>query len=138
MHLSIVTPVKIIFEDEIDQLTLPTQTGQITILPHHVGLLTKVEEGEIIIKKGGNEQFIAGAGGFLEVKNNRITILADFAVRSEAIETEKVLEAQKRAEERLKQAQEQASERDIALAQAELRRSILQLNIANRRKRRNI
>lgn len=138
MHLSVVTPEKVILEEDIDQLTVPTPQGHITILPHHINLLTKVEQGEMLVKKGKEQHYLALTGGFLEVKNNRITILADFAVRSEAIEAEKVLEAQKKAEERLKKAQEQVSERDIAAAQAELRRSILQLHIANRRKRRNL
>lgn len=138
MQLEIITPDKKVFTEEIDELTVPTILGEITILPHHANLVSKVTPGEIIVKNGKKEQYLGITGGFLEVNNGAITILADYAVRSQDIEVNKAIEAQKRAEEKLKKRKEMASERDIALAEAELRKSILEINVATKRKRRNL
>ncbi|MBI2189967.1 MAG: ATP synthase F1 subunit epsilon, partial [Candidatus Levybacteria bacterium] len=114
MILEIVTPEKIVLSEEIDQLTAPTTTGEITVLPKHVGLLTKIISGELTIKKGAKTEFFAITGGFLEVEKDKITILADYAVRSEEIEVAKAIEAQKQAEKLMKDAKEKASEKDFA------------------------
>ena len=131
LHLEIITPEKIVYKEDVDELIAPTVKGQISILTNHIGLLTQIEPGELIIKKGGREYFIAITGGFLEVKNNNISILADYAVRSEDIEVAKAEQAQKRAEKIMA---EKVSEKDFAIAQSELRRSLLELKVAGRRK----
>jgi len=110
-----------------------TASGEIAVLPHHVNLFTKVEPGEMTIKIGGKDQFLAITGGFLEVSNNKITLLADYAVRADEIEVGKALEAQKRAEEILKKKESGISAQDLAAAQGDLRRAILELKVANRR-----
>jgi F-type H+-transporting ATPase subunit epsilon len=135
MQLDVITPVKKIFSDEVDEVIVNTTSGQIAILPHHINLFTKVMPGEMIIKQKKDEQYLAITGGFLEVANNKITVLADYAVKSEDIEVEKAIQAQKRAEELLKKKEEGISQRDQALAEADIRRSILELQIANRRRR---
>lgn len=131
--LEIITPEKVVYQDEVDEIIAPTVTGQIGILPHHVNLLTKIEAGELIVKKGKTVQHLAITGGFLEVVNNKVSVLADYAVRSEEIEVEKALEAQKRAESLMKQAKEKTSEKDFAIAQSELRKAILELKVARRK-----
>lgn len=138
MHLEIITPEKVIFDDEISELVAPTVEGQITILPHHVNLLTQLAPEELIIKSKGKDHYLAITGGFLQVQNNKITILSDYAVRAEHIEVEKAVEAQKRAEEILRKKREHISEEDFSLAQGEMRRSILELKVARRRRRINI
>lgn len=138
MQLELVTPEKVVFSEEVDLVTVATTTGEITILPKHANLLTKLEPGEMTVKSKGKEQFVAVTGGFLEVANDKITILADYAVRSQDIEVAKAMEAQKRAEETLKQRQEQISERDLALAQADMRKAILELKVVRRRHRSSI
>lgn len=138
MKLSIVTPEKAIFEGDIESLTIPTPTGEITILPHHINLVTQVEPGEAIIKTDKKTEYLGVTGGFLEMHDNHITILADYAVASEEIAVEKVLEAQKRAEELKKRVNENISEQDMAIANSELRRSLMEIHVANRRRRRNI
>jgi F-type H+-transporting ATPase subunit epsilon len=87
------------------------------------------------IKTKGREQHLAVTGGFLQVQNDLITVLADYAVRSEEIDTQKALEAQRRAEEILKRKREEISEKDFAIAQADLRRALLELKVAKRRRR---
>lgn len=132
--LEIITPEKVVFKDEVAEVIVPTTNGQITILPNHVGLLTQVSPGELIVKKGAAFEFLAITGGFLEVGENKITILADYAVRSEEIEVARAIEAQKRAEQLMKEDREKISEEDFALAQGEVRRAILELHVAHKRK----
>ena len=135
MQLEIVTPETIIYQGDIDELVVNTADGEIAILPQHVNLFTKILPGEVTIKIGGKDQFLAITGGFLEVSENKISILADYAVRAEEIEVEQALAAQKRAEEILKKKEEGISEQDFATAQGDLRRAILELHVAKRRHR---
>lgn len=133
MQLEIITPEKITYDGEINELNVTTATGVITILPHHVNLLTKVLPGEVTVKVNGKNQYLAITGGFLEVKNNKISILADHAVRAEEIEINQALAAQKRAEDILKKKEEGISERDFAEAQGALRKALLEIHVAKRR-----
>ena len=135
MDLEIVTPEKTIFKDTIDEITLTTADGEIGVLPNHVNLFTKVMPGEVTIKYNKKELYMAITGGFLEVSNNKLTLLADYAVRAEEIEIEQAVEAQKRAEAVLKKAKEEVDDRTFADAQGELRRAILELHVAKRRHR---
>lgn len=136
MDLEIVTPEKTIFKDTIDEIALNTADGEIAVLPNHVNLFTKVMPGEVTIKYDkGKVIFMAITGGFLEVSQNKLTLLADYAVRAEEIEVEKAVEAQKRAENILKKAKEEGDDRTFADAQGELRRAILELHVAKRRHR---
>jgi F-type H+-transporting ATPase subunit epsilon len=136
MHLEIITPEKTVLKEEVDEVLVPTAQGQIGILPHHVNLVTQITQGEIIIKKHSKEQFFAVTGGFLEVANGKVSVLADYAAHAEDIDVEKALKAQKRAEEVLKKGKDQLSERDFAVASAELRKSLLEIDVVNRRRHR--
>lgn len=139
INLQVITPEKVVLSEDVDQVSIPTTRGEITVLPHHVNLVTPVAEGELIIKNNSRTEYFAVAGGFLEIAHNIATVLADYAVHSDEINMEKALEAQKRAEEMLKKAKENASDRDLALAETQMRRAILQLKVSGRRKeRRNI
>lgn len=135
MHLVIITPEKEIYNAEIDELVVPTITGEIAILPHHVDLLSQITSGEIAITTKNKTQHLAVTGGFLQITNNTITILADYAVKSEEINTKKALDAQKRAEEILKRKDTVLSDTEIATVQSELRRAIAELKVAHRRHR---
>jgi F-type H+-transporting ATPase subunit epsilon len=137
MDLEIVTPEKTIFKETIDEIALNTADGEIAVLSNHVNLFTKVMPGEVAIKYQKNKEiFMAITGGFLEVSNNKVTLLADYAVRAEDISVDKAVEAQKRAEAVLKKAKENVDAHDFATAQAELGKAILELHVA-RRKHRN-
>jgi len=139
INLQVITPEKVVLSEDVDQVSIPTTRGEITVLPHHVNLVTPVAEGELIIKNNSRTEYFAAAGGFLEIAHNIATVLADYAVHSDEINMEKALEAQKRAEEMLKKAKENASDRDLALAETQMRRAILQLKVSGGRKeRRNI
>ncbi|HSA83450.1 MAG TPA: ATP synthase F1 subunit epsilon [Patescibacteria group bacterium] len=132
MQLEIVTPEKIIYTGEVDEVVVNTADGEIAVLPHHVNLVTKVLPGELILKTGSKTQHMAITGGFLEVSNNKITMLADYAVQAEEIQINKALEAQKRAEEILKKKDSGLTAQDLANAQAELTKAILELKVARR------
>ena len=137
MHLQIITPEKIVFNDEVDEILVPTEKGQIGILPHHINLITKLTNGELIIIVKDKKRFIGITGGFLEVKNNKATIISDFATLAEDVNTQKALEAKKRAEDALKNKKDILPHEDLVRAQSELRRALLELNIAeNHTKRR--
>ncbi len=83
--LEIITPEKVIYSDKVSEVIVPTENGQLGILPEHVGLFAKVDSGELIIKKGGSEQIIAITGGFLKVSKDKVSILADYAISAENI-----------------------------------------------------
>lgn len=135
MNLQIITPEKVIYDGEIEELIVPTVNGEIAILPHHINLLTQVVPGEMTMKQNGKEQHVAVTGGFLQITDDTISLLADYAVRSEEIDAKKALEAQERAEKKLKEAGENLSERDFAIIQSDLRRAITELKVAKRRHR---
>jgi F-type H+-transporting ATPase subunit epsilon len=136
MLLEIITPEKTILKEEVDEILAPTEKGQIGILPHHINLVTKLTAGELIMENKGKEKVYAITGGFLQVHNNIVTILADYAAHSEEIDVDKAIAAQKHAQEIIKKGKEKVSERDFALAESELRKSLLNINVAKRRKRR--
>jgi len=134
LHLEVITPEKVIYESEADEIIAPTVNGQIGILPNHIGLLTKIVPGELIIRKGNSQYLLAITGGFLEVNNNNVSILADYAIKAEDVEIARAQEAQKRAEKLM---QEKATDKDFKVAQAELVKAILELRVANKIKRRS-
>ncbi len=123
LQLDIITPEKSVYSDTIDALVIPTTSGEITILPNHIPLVSQVASGEIIVKKKDKEQRIAITGGFLEISNNK----------SEEIELAKAEEAKKRAE---KMVAEKIGKEDFAEAEAQLRKSLLELRVATKRKHR--
>ncbi|MBI2613680.1 MAG: F0F1 ATP synthase subunit epsilon [Candidatus Levybacteria bacterium] len=133
--LEIITPEKVVYKDEVNEVIAPTINGEIAILPNHIGLLTQVNPGELIIKKGTTAQYLAITGGFLEVENNKISILADYAVKAQDIEVARATEAKKRAEKIMS---EKATDNELRIAQAEMIKAILELKVATKHKRRAI
>lgn len=133
--LEIITPEKVIYKDEVDEIVVPTENGEIAILPNHINLLTQVIPGELIIKKGTNQQYLAITGGFLEVLNNKISILAEYAIKAQDIEVARAIEAKKRAE---KVMSEKSTDNELRIAQAEMIKAILELKVATRHKRKQV
>ncbi len=128
--MEILTQESRAFDGEVDIVLAPSTEGQIGILPGHAALLTKLTAGEVFIFDGPRVEVLAVGGGLLDVHNNEISVLADSAVRADEIDIYKVEEAKKKAEEALK---EGLSEREYALAAADLRRAVLELKVARRR-----
>src|SRR3989338_11341543 len=134
LHLQIITPEKKVFDDEVDQITLPTTTGQITILPHHVPLVTSIEPGELAYKKHQKETHMAAGFGFAQISPTEVKVLVDLAAPEEEIEEKKIEEAKKLAEEALKQ-KHTLSEEEYATAAANLQKALVQLKIKRRHRR---
>jgi len=131
LHLEIITQEKKVFDDQVDIVLAPAYEGQIGILPHHISLLTKLQSGELYIVKGPSMTILAITGGLLDVNDNKVTIMADDAVRADEIDMAKAEAAKRKAESALK---EQLSERDFAVAQADLRKAILELKVVKKRR----
>ena len=132
-NLDIISPEGQIFSGEVDQVSVPTETGEITILPHHADLYGKVTTGEAIIHKGNKTEYIAILGGFVEVNKGAVTILSDYAVPTDKISLAAAKEAKDRAERLL---QEKESEKDFALIERDLQKAILELDIAEKARKR--
>jgi len=129
-----VTPESVIYSDEVDAVIAPGIEGQLGILPHHAPLITMLQTGELRVRKGEEETCIAIYGGFLEVRPDRVIILADAAERAEEIDVARAEEAKRRAEQQM--ASRVLSEVDRAQAEAALRRSLVQLKVGERKRKR--
>ena len=134
IKLDIVTAERRVYSDEVDMVIAPGAEGQLGILPHHTPLMTTLLPGELRIKKGGEEVLLAISGGFLEVRPDRVVILADAAERAEEIDIERAEAAKQRAQQRLAQQRELGV--DHARAEASLRRSLARLKVAETARRR--
>ena len=133
LKLEITTAERLVYSDEVDMVIAPGVMGQLGILPHHAPLMTMLEPGELRLRKGGEETSLAISGGFLEVLQNRVTILADAAEYAEEIDISRAEEAKKRALEALRT---HPPGIDLAGAEAALRRSLTRIKVAEKRKRR--
>lgn len=131
LHLKIVTPEKLIFDEEVAQVNVSTEQGQIGILPNHANLMAKLIPGELVIKKNGKTDTLAIGGGFLQVTDNVLTVMTDLATFAQDIDERAVEEARKRAEQALEQT---LSDEEYAETMAALEKSLAQLRIKRRHK----
>lgn len=132
LKLKIVTPEKVIFESEIDEVLVPGADGELGILPGHIPLIAALKVGELKIKKEGKWDHFAITGGFIEVCENNVKVLANAAEHAEDIDEVRAMEAKKRAESLLKEKQEDVK---FTEASALLERSITRLQVAQRKKK---
>ena len=133
IRLDIVTAERVVFSEEVEVVIAPGVQGQLGILPHHAPLMTTLEPGELRVRKGGEETSLAISGGFLEVRPDRVIVLADAAERDEEIDIARAEAAKRRAQEQIAHP---TPEVDIAQAEAALRRSLARLRVGERRRRR--
>ncbi len=135
IRLEIVTAEQSIYSDDVDIVIAPGAEGQLGILPHHTPLMTTLQPGELLIRKGGEESCLAVTGGFLEVRPDRVIVLADAAERVEEIDVCRAEEAKRRAEEHLKQ---RKPDTDTTHVEAALRRALTRLRVVERRRKRRL
>ena len=134
LRCEVVTAERTVFEDDVSMVVAPGIEGQLGILPHHAPLMTALTWGELIIHREGQEdEFIAIGGGFMEVGPEHVTILADSAERAEEIDELRAEEARQRARETM--AQKHREDADFVRAEAALRRSLIRLKVARRKRR---
>ena len=132
LNLKIVTPECVVYENQIEQVSIPTTSGEITILPNHIPLVSVLKTGELRVKDKAGEQVIAVAGGFNEMRgNNELIILADNAERVEQIDIERAETARKRAEEQMKQTKA-GEDIDYARLQAVIDREMNRIRVGKK------
>jgi len=130
-QLQILSPLGEVFNDSVEEVSLPTENGEISLLTHHTPLFSKLSEGTLTIKKAGKQTVIAIVGGFLEIGDELVTVLSDYAIKAENIQIAKAEEAKKRAEEFIANKQSTA---DLIMAEKELQKSLLELKVAGKAK----
>jgi F-type H+-transporting ATPase subunit epsilon len=129
LKLEIVTPEGKIFSDDVELVTLPGIEGEMGIFPGHVPLMTQLAAGEVIVRKGGQDSYLAVSDGFVEITGDHVAILADMAIRAENIEEVKAEEARRRAEARLA---EHLDSEEVATVEATITYSLAQLKVKRR------
>lgn len=126
----IVTPERIVFEERVDAVTLPTQSGEITVLPSHMPLVSMLKAGEVLVCKDGEKIPLAVSSGVIEVNENRLTVLADTADRLDELQEDKVEKAREGA---LKLMQEKRADTEgFAEASAILERELARLKVVRK------
>ncbi|HYJ47560.1 MAG TPA: ATP synthase F1 subunit epsilon [Pyrinomonadaceae bacterium] len=132
LRLQIVTPQGTAYAEDVELVTLPGVEGQMGVYPDHVRLTTQMVPGEIIVRKGDRDYFLAVGGGLVAVTGDRVDILTDMAVAAESIDEAKAEEARQRAAARLR---EKLSAEEVASVNASLARSLAQLHVKRRQHR---
>jgi F-type H+-transporting ATPase subunit epsilon len=133
LQLDIVTPERLAYSAEVDEVVAPGIDGELGVLPHHAPLLTTLGFGELRIKKGGSEESFAIAGGFLQVRPDRVVVMAETADMASDIDLQRAEEARREAERALEEGFVEPA--DLAVARAALQRALLRIRVAERRRR---
>jgi F-type H+-transporting ATPase subunit epsilon len=133
LQLEIVSPERQAYADEVDMVTVPGIDGELGILPHHTRLISALGTGELRIKKSGTEQVLFISGGFVEVRSDKVIVMADLAEHSEEIDEAKAVEARKKAEAELGEVHDPM---DLARVRAALQTALMRERIATRRRSR--
>jgi len=131
IKLEIATAEAVVYSDDVEMVTIPGVEGQMGILPQHTRLMTYLVPGEMIVRKDGQDKFLAVGEGLVEISNVRISIATNMAVEADKIDEAAVEEARQRAIARL---QEKLSSEEVASVNASLARSMAQLHVKRRRR----
>ncbi|MDA8238431.1 MAG: F0F1 ATP synthase subunit epsilon [Chloroflexi bacterium] len=133
IRLEIVTPEKRAYSDDVDAVILPGSEGELGILPHHAPLLSMLGAGELRVRKGATEESFAIVGGFVQVRPDRVVVMAETADLAAEIDLEKAQEARREAERALEAGFVESA--DLAQARAALQAALARLRVAERRHR---
>jgi F-type H+-transporting ATPase subunit epsilon len=129
LKLEIVTPEAKTYSEDVDMVTLPGVEGEMGIYPMHIPLMTQIGAGEIIVRKDGQDFFLAVGEGFVQITGDKVAVMTDMAIKAEDIDETKAEEARKRAEARLA---EKLDDEESATVQAALAHSLAQLKVKRR------
>ncbi|MGK2849960.1 MAG: F0F1 ATP synthase subunit epsilon [Candidatus Limnocylindrales bacterium] len=133
LHLEIVTPERLAYSEDVDSVTLPGVEGELGVLPGHAPLVSMLGVGELRIKRGGSEESFAIVGGFLQVRPDKIVVMAETADLASDIDLEKAQEARREAERALESGFHEAA--DLSAARAALQQALMRIRVAERRHR---
>ncbi len=131
MQLDIVTAERLVISEQVDYVSAPGVDGVLGILPRHAPLLTALTQGELHYRKGGEEYDFAIGGGFMEVRPDHVTVLADSAEHAEEIDEQRAEQARERAQQLLKE--KPKSDPEAAMIEQALRRAEVRLKVARRK-----
>ncbi|HWV23198.1 MAG TPA: F0F1 ATP synthase subunit epsilon [Thermomicrobiales bacterium] len=135
LTMELVTGERVVYQaDGVDEIIAPGSEGTLGILPNHAALISLLDAGELRVKKGGSEESLVVFGGFIEVLDNRVIVLADSAERAEEIDLERASSARERAETSL---HERGERQSVEEAEAALRRAAVRLKVGERVRRRH-
>ena len=130
--LEIVTPERLAYRDEVDSVQLPGSEGELGVLPHHAPLISTLGVGELKIRKGGRQESFAIFGGFLQVRPDKVVVMAETADLAADIDVERAQRARQDAEKTIVSGT--ADPADLAQARAALQRALLRIRVAERRR----
>jgi F-type H+-transporting ATPase subunit epsilon len=133
IKLEIVTPERLVFDETVDGVTLPGSEGELGVLPHHAPLVSTLGVGELRIRTGGNEEWFAIVGGFVQVLPDKVVVMAETADLSSEIDLEKAQAARRDAERALESGYVEGA--DLSSARAALQTALLRERVAQRRHR---
>ena len=133
LQLEIVTPERQVYSDTVDSVQVPGSEGELGVLPHHAPLVSTVGVGELRFRKDGVEESFAIVGGFLQVRPDKVVVLAETADMASEIDLEKAQEARREAERALETSYSEGA--DLAAARAALQQALLRIRVAERRHR---
>jgi F-type H+-transporting ATPase subunit epsilon len=133
IRLEIVTPERLVYEDDVDAVAVPGIEGELGVLPHHAPLVTTLGLGELRIRKSGVEDTFAIVGGFLQVLPDRVVVMAETADMASEIDLEAAQEARRDAERALETGDQDGA--DLATARVALQAALLRIRVAERRHR---
>ena len=133
LQLEIVTPERQVFSDTVDSVQVPGSEGELGVLPNHAPLVSTLGVGELRFRKDGVEESFAIVGGFLQVRPDKVVVLAETADMASEIDLEKAQEARREAERALETSYSEGA--DLAAARAALQQALLRIRVAERRHR---
>jgi len=127
IKVSVVTPDGPVYEADVEMVSMKAKSGELGVLPGHIPLVAPLEISAVRLKKEGKTEYVAVSGGFLEVRPDKVTILAQAAERAEDIDVARAKAAKERAERRLQSKQDDI---DFKRAELALKRAINRLSVA--------
>ncbi len=130
LKLEITTPDAKVYSDDVEMVVVPGIEGELGILPRHIPLLTAIKPGELKVTKNGQNIYLAVGEGFVEVTQERVSVLTDMAIEEKAIDEAAAQEAIRRAEEAMKHPN--IGHEEVAAVQATLQKSLAQLHVKRR------
>jgi len=133
IQLEIVTPERLAYSDTVDAVVLPGSEGELGVLPHHAPLVSMLGVGELRIRKDGLEESFAIVGGFVQVRPDKVVVMAETADLASEIDLERAHEARREAERALETGYHEGA--DLAAARATLQQALLRIRVAERRRR---
>ncbi len=136
INFQIVTPERVVYSAEIDQVSLPTPLGEITVLPHHIPLITAIAAGELRVKKGDTIVPMAISSGFAEIQPTKVVVLAETAERAEEIDIERAREARQKAEELLKT--RRTDQKEFTAVMTKIEKELARLRVAERHRTKRV